>query len=101
MLTNAIFTSTDEEDDLFEGLNGYRSSSNLPNFTENSNAACLAEKIADKLDALSCENAFDYSSAPGNSDYKNFTLKFYKSDDIMFVLLTLEIKKKSYYSLQC
>lgn len=27
-----------------------------------------------------------YSSAPGNSDYKNFTLKFYKSDDIMIVL---------------
>lgn len=27
-----------------------------------------------------------YSSAPGNSDYKNFTLKFYKSDDIMNVL---------------
>ena len=69
--TNAIFTCTDEEDDLFEGLNGYRSSSNLPNFTENSNAACLAEKIADKLDALSCENAFDYSSAPGNKP--NFT----------------------------
>lgn len=22
-----------------------------------------------------------YSSSPGNSDYKNFTLKFYKSDD--------------------
>ncbi|KAL4637065.1 hypothetical protein ACB092_03G053800 [Castanea dentata] len=66
-----MYHNNDEEDDLFEGLNGYRSSSNLPNFTENSNAACLAENIADKLDAMSCENAFDYSSAPGNKP--NFT----------------------------
>ena len=58
-----------------------RSSSNLPNFTENSNAACLAEKIADKLDALSCENAFDYSSAPGNkSNFTNFDKLLDKCD---------------------
>ena len=58
-----------------------RSSSNLPNFTENSNVACLGEKIADKLDALSCENAFDYSSAPGNkSNFTNFDKLLDKCD---------------------
>ncbi|KAK7837358.1 putative gpi-anchored protein [Quercus suber] len=76
-----MYHNNDEEDDLFEGLNGYRSSSNLPNFTENSNAACLAEKIADKLDALSCENAFDYSSAPGNKpNFTNFDKLLDKCD---------------------
>ena len=71
VLINAIFTSIDEEDSLFEGLNGYRQSLNLPNFTDNNNAACLAEKIADKLEDQPCENAYDYSSTPGTKP--NFT----------------------------
>ncbi len=71
VLINAIFTSIDEEDSLFEGLNGYRQSLNLPNFTDNNNAACLAEKIADQLQDQPCENAYDYSSTPGTKP--NFT----------------------------
>ena len=58
-----------------------RLSSNLPNFTENSNAACLVKKIVDKLDALSCENAFDYSAAPGNKpNFTNFDRLLDKCD---------------------
>ncbi|KAK7842421.1 uncharacterized GPI-anchored protein At5g19250 [Quercus suber] len=37
----------------------------LANFTENSNAACLANKIADQLKNVTCKNAFHYSSTPG------------------------------------
>lgn len=33
-----------------------------------------------------------YSSAPGNSDYKNFTLNFYKSDDFIYIFLKFKIK---------
>ena len=38
---------------------------NLPNFTENNNAACLANNIASQLKNETCENAFHYSSTPG------------------------------------
>ena len=38
---------------------------NSPNFTENNNAACLANNIASQLKNETCENAFHYSSTPG------------------------------------
>nr|XP_023894745.1 uncharacterized GPI-anchored protein At5g19250-like [Quercus suber] len=50
---------------LLEDLNGYRMSLHLNNFTENSNAACLANKIADQLQNETCKNAFHFSSTPG------------------------------------
>ena len=37
---------------------------NLPNFTENNNAACLANNIASQLKNETCKNAFHYSSTP-------------------------------------
>ena len=38
---------------------------NLPNFTENGNAACLANNIASQLKNETCKNAFRYSSTLG------------------------------------
>uniref|UniRef100_A0A7N2L3E2 Uncharacterized GPI-anchored protein At5g19230-like domain-containing protein n=2 Tax=Quercus lobata TaxID=97700 RepID=A0A7N2L3E2_QUELO len=57
-------TST-AESYLLEDLNGYRMSLHLNNFTENSNAACLANEIADQLQNETCKNAFHFSSTPG------------------------------------
>ncbi|XP_030957789.1 uncharacterized GPI-anchored protein At5g19250-like [Quercus lobata] len=50
---------------LLEDLNLYRMSLNLPNFTENRNAACLANNIASQLKNETCKNAFRYSSTLG------------------------------------
>ena len=38
---------------------------NLPNFTENNKAACLANNIASQLKNETCKNAFHYGSTPG------------------------------------
>ncbi|KAK7842422.1 putative gpi-anchored protein [Quercus suber] len=64
VLTNAIFTST-AQTYPWDDLNGYRRSLHLDNFTDNSNAACLANKIADQLKNETCKNAFNFSSTPG------------------------------------
>ncbi|XP_030958343.1 uncharacterized GPI-anchored protein At5g19250-like [Quercus lobata] len=50
---------------LWDNLNGYRRSLHLNNFTDNSNAACLANKIADQLKNDTCKNAFNFSPTPG------------------------------------
>ncbi|KAF5463435.1 hypothetical protein F2P56_019350 [Juglans regia] len=63
----------DEDDTLFQGINSYRQSLNLPEFTENDNAGCLADEIADQLEDLPCDNASDYSFAPGTTPkFSNF-----------------------------
>ncbi|KAL4637052.1 hypothetical protein ACB092_03G052800 [Castanea dentata] len=58
-------TTSAAESYLLEDLNGYRMSLHIQNFTENSNAACLANKIADQLQNETCKNAFHFSSTPG------------------------------------
>lgn len=40
-----------------------------------------------------------YSAAPGNSDYKNFTLLFYKLETLL--CLCVLVLKRYYFSLQC
>ena len=40
---------------------------NLPNFTENNKAACLANNIASQLKNETCKNAFHYGSTPGTT----------------------------------
>jgi hypothetical protein len=61
-----FYVCTDEEDKLFQDINGYRQSLKLPNFTENGKAACLADKIADDLKDKPCDKkAHDYSSFAG------------------------------------
>ncbi|KAF5188600.1 Glycoprotein membrane precursor gpi-anchored [Thalictrum thalictroides] len=46
----------DEEDDLFRGINSYRASINISSLTENKNAECLAEQIADQFKKQPCTN---------------------------------------------
>ncbi|KAF1861252.1 hypothetical protein Lal_00013978 [Lupinus albus] len=63
----------DEEDVLLEGINKYRSSLNLTSLTENENAHCLADEIADKLKGEPCTNSTGANTVPGTepqfSDY--------------------------------
>ncbi|KAJ6929052.1 hypothetical protein NC652_013042 [Populus alba x Populus x berolinensis] len=47
----------DEEDDLLQGLNSYRHSLNLPALVKHTNAGCLADKIAGKLEDEPCTSA--------------------------------------------
>ncbi|KAG6775095.1 hypothetical protein POTOM_018521 [Populus tomentosa] len=46
-----------EEDDLLQGLNSYRHSLNLPALVKHTNAGCLADKIAGKLEDEPCTSA--------------------------------------------
>ncbi|KAM1549436.1 hypothetical protein FF1_010416 [Malus domestica] len=63
-LSHPVF-SNDEEDDLFQGLNSFRKSANLPEFKKNDNAACLADELADELEDQPCSSAH-YIIEPGN-----------------------------------
>ncbi|KAK8480416.1 hypothetical protein V6N13_131020 [Hibiscus sabdariffa] len=49
LLSHAVY-SDDEEDNLLQGLNSFRTSANIPAFTKNDNAHCVAKKIADDMD---------------------------------------------------
>lgn len=75
---------TDEEDKLFQEINGYRHSLKLVNFTENEKAACLADKLADSLKHKPCDNkqaGHDYSSFPGTEPkFDNFKKLLDKCD---------------------
>nr|XP_023909077.1 uncharacterized GPI-anchored protein At5g19250-like [Quercus suber] len=64
-LQGNAMSDCDAKKNLFDEINGNRMPLHLANFTENSNAACLANKIADQLKNVTCKNAFHYSSTPG------------------------------------
>ncbi|CAL0332095.1 unnamed protein product [Lupinus luteus] len=55
----------DEEEDLLQGINKYRSSINLTSLTENKNADCLAGEIADELKGQPCTNTTGANTVPG------------------------------------
>ncbi|KAK2640471.1 hypothetical protein Ddye_028266 [Dipteronia dyeriana] len=48
---------SDDEDNLLQGLNSYRTSLSLPTLAKNGNAECLADKIAEELDKQPCTAA--------------------------------------------
>ncbi|KAI9187154.1 hypothetical protein LWI28_025003 [Acer negundo] len=48
---------SDDEDNLLQGLNSYRTSLSLPTLAKNGNAECLADKIAEELDNQPCTAA--------------------------------------------
>lgn len=61
------YHSTEDEDNLLQGINSYRTSLNLPVLVKNSNAGCLADEIAEKLEHQPCTSASaaSASSTPG------------------------------------
>ncbi|KAK3200292.1 hypothetical protein Dsin_023707 [Dipteronia sinensis] len=48
---------SDDEDNLLQGLNSYRTSLSLPTLAKNGNAECLADKIAGELENQPCSAA--------------------------------------------
>lgn len=55
----------DEEEILLRNINSYRASLNLTTLTENDNAECLAEKIADQFKKQPCTNTTGSFTVPG------------------------------------
>jgi len=51
---------------LLEDINKFRQERKLPVLTENENAACLAEQIAEQFKGQSCNNATGEDTVPGN-----------------------------------
>ncbi|KFK35608.1 hypothetical protein AALP_AA4G013200 [Arabis alpina] len=45
-----------EEDNLLQGLNSYRTAQRVPPFAKNDKADCVADEIADKLEGEPCTN---------------------------------------------
>ncbi|CAH8313616.1 unnamed protein product [Eruca vesicaria subsp. sativa] len=58
--------SNQEEESLLQGINDYRTSLKLTTLTENENAACLAEEIAELIKHQPCTNTSGPASVPGS-----------------------------------
>lgn len=58
---------------LLDGINKYRSSLNLSSLTENTNADCLAEQIAQAFKGQDCSNSTGSDTVPGTEEqFPNF-----------------------------
>ncbi|KAL6968339.1 hypothetical protein U1Q18_034142 [Sarracenia purpurea var. burkii] len=57
--------AADENGNLLQGLNSYRSSLNLGTLTENSNADCFAEEVANQFKNQPCSNTTGADTVPG------------------------------------
>lgn len=55
----------DGEDDLLRGINAYRATLSLPALTENDNAECFADEIADQFKKQPCTNSTGANTVPG------------------------------------
>ncbi|CAH2046862.1 unnamed protein product [Thlaspi arvense] len=55
-LISTSVISNQEEDNLLQGLNSYRTSQRVPPFAKNDKADCVADEIADKLEDEPCTN---------------------------------------------
>lgn len=55
-LLHCLWNFVEEEDNLLQGLNSYRTAQSVPPFAKNDKADCVADEIADKLEDEPCTN---------------------------------------------
>lgn len=68
-----LYSTVDEEDVLFQGVNKYRASLNLTSLTKNDNANCLAEEVADQFKSQPCTNSTGANTVPGTEpNFSNY-----------------------------
>lgn len=65
LFSPSVHCDHDEEDDLYQGVNMYRTSLNLTSLTKNDNANCFAEKLADQFKNQPCTNTTGANTIPG------------------------------------
>ncbi|XP_004496769.1 uncharacterized GPI-anchored protein At3g06035-like [Cicer arietinum] len=79
LINSPVKCDDDEKDNLYQGINKYRSSLNLKALTKNKNADCLADKIADQFKNQLCTNTTGANTVPGTepqfSNYPNLLAK--------------------------
>lgn len=74
-----IYIYAEDEDNLLQGINGYRTSLNLIPLVKNERAGCLAHKLADQLEDRPCVATDASNAIPGTgpqlSNYPNLLSK--------------------------
>ncbi|XP_073148114.1 uncharacterized GPI-anchored protein At3g06035-like [Henckelia pumila] len=71
----SIPAHSDDEDDLLAGINSFRQSSTVPALSKNDKAGCVADEIANQLEAKPCASNTTTMQSQILSDYPNVLQK--------------------------
>ncbi|KAL9248094.1 hypothetical protein vseg_021454 [Gypsophila vaccaria] len=72
LLPLPVLSDDDEENNLLQGLNSYRTSLQLPALTKNKQAGCLADELAEELEDHPCVATTAANAIPAGATGSNF-----------------------------